>query len=62
MTRKHKVIEWIYWNKNKRNAVVASLILIITLLSLSASRGPDNIWVDILQRAASTASLSLIHI
>ena len=58
MTRRHKVIEWIDWNKNKRNAVVASLILIITLLSLSASRGPDNIWVDILQRVASTSGAS----
>ena len=58
MIRRHKVIEWIDWNKNKRNAVVASLILIVTLLSLSAPRGLDNIWMDILQRATSTASAS----
>jgi O-antigen ligase len=58
MIRRYKVIEWIDWNKNKRNSVVTALLLTITLVSLSPPYELSNIWMDILQKVTLTASAS----
>ena len=56
--RRHKVIAYIDWNKNKRNAFVVSIILILALLSLSPPHELNNIWMDILQKVTLTSSPS----
>lgn len=56
--RRNKVIKWIDWNNNKRNSVLASILLILTLVSLSPPNELSNIWMDILQRVTLTASTS----
>ena len=56
LLRKSTIFQWIDWNKNKRNATLLSIILIIMLVNLSPPDNLNNISNDILQRVSLTGS------
>ena len=55
LTSRAKIMQWIDWNKNKRNASIFAVLLILILINFSPS-GVTNTFVEAAQTITSTAS------
>ena len=58
ITSRAKILQWIDWSSNKRNAIIFAVLMTLILINLNASGPLPNTFASVAQTITSTGSIS----